>query len=70
MQFGTVSWFNKTNGLGFIKPTIGGDDIRVYAQDITNHAFLKEGQRVQFTVEFLPNGFMARLVIVADMTTF
>jgi cold shock protein len=64
MQFGTVKWFNKTRGMGSITPMIGGDEIRVYAQDLSNHSFLQEGQRVQFTVEMLPNVFMARQVIV------
>jgi cold shock protein len=64
MQLGMVKWFNKTKGLGSITPMIGGDDIRVYAQDISNHSFLQEGQRVQFTVEISPNVFIARQVIV------
>jgi cold shock protein len=64
MQSGTVRWFNKSKGLGFITPTIGGDDIRVHAQDILNHFFLEECQRVQFTIEFSPNQFIARQVIV------
>jgi cold shock protein len=64
MQLGMVKWFNKTKGIGFITPMIGGNDIRVYAQDLTNHSFLQEGQRVQFTVEISPNVFIARQVIV------
>lgn len=46
---GTVKWFNKDKGFGFIKPDDGGKDIYVHASRI-EATDLSDGQRVEFEV--------------------
>lgn len=49
MAKGTVKWFNKDKGFGFIMPDEGGRDIYVQTSNINtpDHA-LSDGQRVEF----------------------
>jgi cold shock protein len=49
MQKGTVKFFNKDKGFGFITPDGGGKDVFVHANDI-NGAILNEGTKVEFEV--------------------
>lgn len=49
MSKGTVKWFNKDKGFGFIMPDEGGRDLYVQSGHIENqtHA-LDDGQRVEY----------------------
>ena len=51
MNKGTVKWFNKVKGYGFIS-TEDGDDIFVHYSEIQTDGFkqLKEGEKVEFEV--------------------
>ena len=46
---GTVKWFNKEKGFGFITPDDGGRDIYVHVSNVeTPDKNLTDGQRVEF----------------------
>lgn len=48
---GTVKFFNKQKGFGFITPESGGKDVFVHMTNIEgNPEGLREGQRVEFTL--------------------
>ena len=47
---GTVKWFNKAQGFGFITPDGGGKDLFVHATAIEEAESLSDGQRVTFEV--------------------
>ena len=51
MAKGTVKWFNKVKGYGFIS-TEAGDDIFVHYSEIVSDGFkqLKEGEAVEFEI--------------------
>lgn len=53
METGTVKWFNETKGFGFIARDGDQGDIFVHYTAILGQGFrtLKEGDRVEFTVE-------------------
>lgn len=53
MQQGTVKWFNKTKGFGFIEQESGGPDVFVHISEVEQAGFsdLNEGQRISFDVE-------------------
>jgi cold shock protein len=61
---GTVKWFNGDKGYGFIARE-GGDDVFVHYSAIETDGFrnLKEGQKVEFTVEKGPKGLQAAKVV-------
>ena len=50
MQNGTVKWFNKTKGYGFIMPEDGSKDVFVHITDVENSGLsgLFEDQKVSF----------------------
>lgn len=49
MLKGTVKWFNKDKGFGFIMPDEGGRDIYVQVQNVeTPDNNLSDGQRVEY----------------------
>ena len=52
MAIGTVKWFNKTKGYGFITPEDGGKDVFVHITAVEGAGLgtLTEGQRVTFEV--------------------
>jgi cold shock protein len=49
---GTVKWFNKTKGFGFIQPDDGSKDVFVHVSAVERAGMdtLAEGQKVQFEV--------------------
>ena len=49
-MIGTVKWFNKTKGYGFIQPEDGGKDafVHISAVERAGLSDLNEGQRVEF----------------------
>jgi len=64
MEKGTVKWFNKTKGFGFITRP-GGEDVFVHYKAIEGNGFknLEEGDTVEFEVERGPKGFQATKVV-------
>ena len=52
MASGTVKWFNKVKGYGFIQPSDGGKDVFVHITAVERAGLdtLAEGQRVSFEV--------------------
>jgi CspA family cold shock protein len=64
---GTVKWFNATKGYGFIGRE-DGEDVFVHFSAITMEGYkrLKEGQKVQFSIEDGPKGLQAAEVVPED----
>lgn len=60
MEKGTVKWFNKSKGYGFISRT-EGEDVFVHYKAIVAEGFkeLNEGDQVEFNVEQGPKGLQA-----------
>ncbi len=50
MASGTVKWFNKVKGYGFIQPSDGGKDVFVHITAVERAGMdtLVEGQRVKY----------------------
>lgn len=59
---GTVKWFDRHKGYGFIEPDTGGGDIFVHYSAIEGHGYrnLQDGERVSFTVADTGRGPAAR----------
>ncbi len=55
---GTVKWFSRVKGYGFIAPDEAGKEIFVHFSGIEGEGYrnLEEGQRVTFLVEVTPKG--------------
>jgi CspA family cold shock protein len=60
MEKGTVKWFNRTKGFGFIERE-QGEDVFVHFSAITGEGFktLEQGQQVEFEVVQGPKGLQA-----------
>ena len=61
MSAGTVKWFNRKRGFGFIEPDGGGEDAFVHISAIKKAGLktLVDGQRLQFEMAPLSNGRLA-----------
>jgi CspA family cold shock protein len=61
---GTVKWYSRDKGYGFITPD-SGEDVFVSTADIRSHEFrtLTDGQRVSFLVRETPKGLQANDVV-------
>ena len=55
---GTVKFFNKEKGFGFITPTAGGKDVFVHVSTVQRAGLphLNEGMRLSFATEKDPRG--------------
>ena len=64
-ETGTVKWFNRDKGYGFITRDSGGD-VFVHYSDISDTGYrnLEENDRVEFTVEQGDKGPRAKNVTV------
>ena len=57
MSNGTVKFFNRSKGFGFITPDEGGKDIFVHQNGLTEE--ITEGDKVSYEVEESPKGLNA-----------
>lgn len=57
-NLGTVKWFSRMKGWGFIEPDGGDRDVFVHYENIAGDGFrnLEKGERVRFLVEDTPKG--------------
>ena len=57
MSNGTVKFFNRSKGFGFITPDEGGKDVFVHKNGLTDE--IDEGDKVSYDVEEGPKGLNA-----------
>lgn len=55
---GTVQWFSRVKGYGFLRPDGQEEDVFVHYSSIRGEGYrnLHEGQRVEFEIEDTPKG--------------
>jgi CspA family cold shock protein len=65
---GTVRWFSRVKGYGFIQPDGQEEDVFVHFSAIQGDGYrnLQEGQRVEFAIEDTPKGPQAIDVLSSD----
>lgn len=66
MSTGTVKWFNKDKGFGFITPDDASNDLFVHHSEIqtdSGYATLSEGQKVEFEIGQSQKGPCANKVV-------
>ena len=63
---GTVKWFNRIKGFGFILPDDGGQEVFVHYSAIDGEGYRKlyEGDRVEFDLVDMGKGPQARNVVI------
>ncbi|MGL4541263.1 MAG: cold-shock protein [Polymorphobacter sp.] len=63
MAAGTVKWFNRSKGFGFIRPDLGVRDAFVHVSAVHAAGFeaLEEGQRLEFELTQLRDGRLTAL---------
>ena len=68
MSTGTVRWFDKKKGYGFIVPDEGGKEIFVHHTEIKAEgwAYLHSGQKVEYDIREGKKGRIATNVILAN----
>ncbi len=68
MATGTVKWFNKTKGFGFIVPDEGDKDVFVHITAVLTSGLqeLTEGQKVSFESVEEPKGLKAVEIAAID----
>lgn len=64
-KLGTVKWFSRIKGYGFIAPDDQGEDLFVHYSAIegTGYRKLADGQRVEYSVQHSPKGLQAVNVV-------
>jgi len=62
---GTVKWFSRVKGYGFISPDSGDKDVFVHYSAINGDGYrnLEEGQHGEFSIEESPKGPQAADVV-------
>jgi len=65
---GTVQWFSRVKGFGFIRPDEQEEDVFVHYSVIQGEGYrnLNKGQRVEFAIEDTPKGPQAVDVVGLD----
>lgn len=68
MTTGTVKWFNKTKGYGFIAPAGGKKDVFVHITELEKNgiATLEENQKVTFEIAMSRGKEAATNIQLAD----
>ncbi|MBL7471516.1 cold-shock protein [Robertkochia sediminum] len=64
MKEGTVKFFNRTKGFGFITPEDGGEDVFVHASGLIDE--IADNDRVQYETERGKKGINAINVEILD----
>lgn len=69
--FGTVKWFDRLKGYGFILPEDGSREVFVHYSAITGEGYrnLEQGERVQYELVDAGRGPQARGVVRQGSTT-
>jgi len=67
-SLGTVQWFSRVKGYGFIRPDEQEEDVFVHYSAIDGEGYrnLSKGQRVEFVIEGTPKGPQAIEVVGLD----
>ena len=66
---GTVQWFSRVKGYGFVRPDGQEEDVFVHYSAIQGDGYrnLSQGQRIEFTIEDSPKGPQAANVVGLDV---